>query len=94
MRENVKRVTIVFSFLMLGFVLSAGKVSAKTVTQNLNMLQGSTRCIEHNCSDVKKITIKNKKYISAKGKSYMIKVTAKKAGKTSFTYRLPGDKTT
>ena len=64
MRENVKRVTIVFSFLMLGFVLSAGKVSAKTVTQNLKMLQGSTRCVEHNCSDVKKITIKKKRRLS------------------------------
>lgn len=93
MRENVKRVSIVLSFLMFGIVLSARPVSAKTVTQNLKMLQGTTRNIEHNCSDVKKITIKNKKYISAKGKSYMIKVTAKKAGKTSFTYRLPDDKT-
>ena len=85
MRKNVKRVSIVLSFLMLGVVLSVRPVSARTVTQNLKMLQGSTRCIEHSCSDVKKITIKNKKYISAKGKSNMIKVTAKKAGKTSFT---------
>ena len=92
MRKNVKRVSIVLSFLMLGVVLSVRPVSARTVTQNLKMLQGSTRCIEHSCSDVKKITIKKKRYISAKGKSYMIKVTAKKAGKTSFTYRLPGDK--
>lgn len=90
----MSKVTFVLSFLMLGVVLSSRPVSAKPVTQNLEMLQGSTRCIEYNCSDVKKIAIKNKKYISVKGKSYMIEVTAKKAGKTSFTYRLPEDKKT
>ena len=86
--------TIVLSFLVLGFMLSSRPASAETVTQNLEMLQGATRCIEHNCSDVEKIAIKNKKCISAKGKPYMIKVTAKKAGKTSFTYRLPEDEKT
>lgn len=91
MMKSIKRVIFVISFLMLGIVLVGRPISAKTVTQNLKMLQGSIRFVEHNCSDVENITIKNKKIISVKGKSYMNQVTAKKAGKTSFTYRLPED---
>lgn len=94
MRENAKKVTFVLLFLTLGVVLSSGSVSAQTITQNLEILQGTTRSVEYNCSDVEEITITDKDFISAEGKAYEILVTAKKAGQTSFTYRLPDDENT
>ena len=87
-----KTIMVIMSFFVVGILFCGPSVSAKTITKSLKLLQGTTRYVEHNSSDVKKLKVKNKKYISVKGKSYLIKVTGKKVGKTSFTYRPCGDK--
>lgn len=74
----------------LGLLFVFGiEVSAKTIQKEVVVLEGATRSVSMDSSDVENLKVKGKKYAAAKAKAYKIVVTGKKKGNATITFKLP-----
>lgn len=91
MKTVTKKIIIGAGMLLTGLVIMSNTSAAKTtlVKKNISLIQGSTRSVEMDATDVKKLKIKGKKFAKITAKDFYVKIKGKKAGKVTVTFEIP-----
>lgn len=86
MLRSMKTYALLLSMIFLGLCMPV-RAEAKTIKKNVTVLQGTTRKIPMDSTDVEQLKVSNKN-ISVTAKDFFVKVKAKKAGKTTITFKI------
>lgn len=88
MKQFMKRIVLAAVFLTAS-LMSVVSVEAKTIRKNVVLLEGTTRKVSMDSSDVENLKISGKKYASVKAKDFYVTIAGKKAGKTEISFDIP-----
>lgn len=88
MRKFLKSV-IFCAVILLASLFTLATAEAKTVKKNVTLVQGTTRKVSMDSTDVKSLKVSGKKYVSVKAKDFYVKIIGKKPGKAEISFKIP-----